>query len=189
MRMTTILFTAAMLGTFAGVANANLLQNGSFEKAGNEPETARHWKVNDPAESGDAWGSAIRVDWRAKDGAHIGAIRGKWAGAGEYGGFWQEARIEPGKTYRASAWCWADNSWGAGVQELKIEFWGEDRTEKLGERSVSLSDVREDWTLKEVTLDAPANAVWGRVVINVSEVGDNGALQVDQVALDPVSYY
>lgn len=188
MRITTILFTAAMF-CLASPVQANLLQNGSFEEAGNEPETARHWKINDPAESGDAWGSAIRVDWRAKDGMHIGAIRGTWAGADTYGGFWQEARVEPGKTYRASAWFWADNSWGAGVQELKIEFWGEDRTEKLGERSVSLSDVREDWSLKEVTLDAPANAVWGRVVINVNEAGENGALQVDQVSLESASYY
>lgn len=189
MRIVITLFAVSGLVLTTSAARANLLQNGSFEEAGNEPETARHWKMNDPSESGDAWGSAIRVDWRANDGAHIGAIRGKWAGADEYGGFWQEARIEPGKTYRASAFFWADQSWGAGVQELKIEFWGEDRTEKLGERSVGLSDVGENWTLKEVTLDAPAGAAWGRVVINVGEVGNDGALQVDQVSLESVSYY
>ena len=188
MRMTNICLTVALFGAVAGAANANLLQNGSFEEAGNEPETARHWKMNDPSEHGDAWGSAIRVDWRANEGTHIGAIRGKWAGVDEYGGFWQEARVEAGKTYRASAWFWADNGWGAGVQELKIEFWGEDRTEKLGERIVSLCDVGESWTLKEVTLDAPVNAAWGRVVINVSEVGEEGALQIDQVALDATIY-
>ncbi|HMP89592.1 MAG TPA: hypothetical protein PJ991_05300 [Kiritimatiellia bacterium] len=166
------------------IAQANLLQNPSFEVAGTQPETAYHWKMNDPGDHGDAWGNAIRVDWRARDGRHIGAIRGAWAGLGEYGGFWQEAEISGGTEYKATAWFWADNHWSADTQEFKLEFWNADRSEKISEQSVTLHDVGETWVQKEVSAIAPDGAAWGRVVINVSGAGEHGALQVDLVALE-----
>lgn len=166
------------------VTRANLLNNPSFEEQGERSEAARHWRMDDPDDHGDAWGTAIRTDWRAFDGYHAGAIRGAWAGMGEYGGFWQEVAVEPGVIYKASAWFWIDHNWRAGVQELKIEFWNSDRTEMLAEQTVPLEGIGESWTRKEVVLTAPPYAAWGRVVINAHDVGNSGSLQVDQIALE-----
>jgi hypothetical protein len=174
------LFTAGMSGT----AGANLLQNPGFEEAGTTPESARHWKINDPDDHGDAWGNAIRVDWRSQEGAYIGAIRATWAGMGDFGGFWQEAPAVPGTTYRASAWFWADGRWTAAVQELKIEFWNQDRTAKLSEELIPLHDVGEIWVNKSLVGTAPEEAGWARVVVNVNGTGEHGALQVDAVRLE-----
>lgn len=178
-----LVFACAVITAIATPAFANLLQNSSFEEEGTQIETAKFWKMNDPDDHGDAWGNAIRVDWRAHEGTHIGVVRGSWAGMGEYGGFWQEAEITAGTTYRATAWFWADGKWIAEVQELKIEFWSSDRSEKLDEKIITLHDVSELWVQKEVEGVAPEGAGWARVVINVSDVGGDGALQFDEVSL------
>lgn len=177
---------ALMITGASTLAHANLLNNPGFEEQGERYEAARHWRMDDPDDHGDAWGTAIRTDWRAFDGYHSGAIRGAWAGMGEYGGFWQEVAIEVGVTYKASAWFWADQAWRAEVQELKIEFWNSDRTELLAEQVVPLEGVGESWTRKEVSLTAPQHAAWGRIVVNAHNVGSNGSLQLDQVALEAV---
>lgn len=168
------------------IATANLLQNGSFEDEGERSDAARHWRLDDPDDHGDAWGNAIRADWRAHEGQFCGAIRGAWSAMGEYGGFWQEAAIEPGKTYRASAWFWADTAWMAGVQEMKIEFWDQDRMNLLGSESIALGEIGENWTQREITGTAPEGAAWGRVVISVDQAGEAGSLQVDSVAIEAV---
>ncbi|HMO52516.1 MAG TPA: hypothetical protein PKE26_14790 [Kiritimatiellia bacterium] len=168
----------------AGAVNANLLNNPGFEEAGEHDEAARYWRMNDPNDHGDAWGSAIRIDWRATEGRFIGAVRGTWADAGDYGGFWQEAEIEAGTTYKAAAWFWADAGWRAETQELKIEFWNTDRSEMIAAETIGLDDVGEIWVQKEVSGRAPEGAGWARVVINVAGSGDSGALQVDQVTLE-----
>jgi len=185
--MHTIRFTLAfILSTIAFVisSHANLLSNPSFEEAGTQAESALYWKMNDPNDHGDAWGNAIRVDWRAHDGRHIGVVRGSWADVGEYGGFWQEAEIVAGTSYKATAWFWADGNWKAETQEFKIEFWNAERTEMLSSESVALHDVGEIWVQKEVSSKAPEGAQWARVVISASGAGDSGALQVDQVSLE-----
>jgi hypothetical protein len=168
----------------AGGAQANLLKNPSFEEAGIAAESAQNWKMNDPDDHGDAWGNAIRVDWRAQEGRHIGVIRGTWAELGDYGGFWQEAEIVAGTSYKASAWLWADAGWKAETQEIKMEFWNADRTEMLGSEIVALHDIGETWVQKEVSAMAPEGATWCRVVLNVAGAGDSGALQVDSISLD-----
>jgi len=176
---------AALFGLLfaTSVASANMLNNSSFEQAGETWETARHWRMDDPDDHGDAWGAAIRSNWRAIDGYHAGAIRGGWAGVGDYGGFWQEVHIEPGMNYKAMAWFWADAAWRSDVQEMKLEFWNEDRTEMVGDYLLRLESIGESWTPREITLSAPPNAAWGRVVINVSGIGHHGSLQVDKIEL------
>lgn len=168
---------------FTAMSYADLLKNGSFEEGAINPENAQHWRMNEPDDHGDSWGNAIRTDWRAHDGSFIGAVRGAWAGMGEYGGFWQEAMVSPGTTCRATAWFWADENWIAEVQEFKIEFWNEDRSEKLDEKSIALHDVSELWTQRAVEAVAPEDTAWARVVLNVSGVGNDGALQVDAISL------
>jgi len=181
-RYTSLGLALAMAMTAA--ASANLLNNPSFEEQGEHEEAALYWRMNDPNDHGDAWGSAVRVDWRATDGRYIGAVRGTWAGMGDYGGFWQEAEIEAGSTYKASASFWADGGWRAETQEMKIEFWNADRSEMVGVEGVTLDDVGEIWVQKEVSAQAPEGAAYARVVISVSGVGDSGALQIDQVSLE-----
>ncbi len=171
----------------AATARGNLLQNPSFEgECSSSPECALNWKMNEPDDHGDAWGSAIRMDWRAHEGRHAGAICGTWAGTPDYGGFWQETEIEAGQTYRFSAWLWADASWTAAVQQLKIEFWDVGRSQKLGEVTASFNDISEMWMQKSVEARASDGAFWARVVINVSGAGSGGALQVDDLSLERV---
>jgi hypothetical protein len=183
-RIMLIPLALALLVSITPTAEANALRNPGFEEGGQQPETSLFWKMHDPDDHGDAWGNAIRVDWRARDGRWTGAVRGSWAGLGEYGGFWQEAEITPGTSYRASAWFWADGAWTAETQELKLEFWNADRSMILDSHSVALHDIAELWIKKELEGVAPEGAAWARVVINVSDAGDSGALQIDDVALE-----
>lgn len=161
-----------------------MLKNPSFEEAGTLRDAALYWKMNDPDDHGDAWGNAIRIDWRAHEGRYVGVVRGAWAGMGDYGGFWQEAEAKPGSTYKANGWFWADGGWKAETQELKLEFWNSDRTEMLGSQTIALHDVGEIWVQKEVEAVAPEHSGWVRVVVNVSGAGDNGALQMDELSLE-----
>jgi len=169
-----------------GIARANLLQNPGFEDEGERSDAARHWRLDDPDDHGDAWGNAIRSDWRSHEGRFAGAIRGAWSGMGEYGGFWQEVAIEPGKKYRVSAWFWADAAWACGTQEIKIEFWDQDRMHLLGTEQLALGTIGENWELREVSATAPGGSVWARVVISVDQAGEAGALQVDSVGIETV---
>jgi len=178
-----ILFSALFLAA-ASVSRANLLKNPGLEEAGTETGSALHWNMNDPDDHGDAWGNAIRADWRAHDGQFIGVVRGTWAGMGDHGGFWQEVEAKPGVTYKARAWFWADGGWKAELQELKLEFWNSDRTEIAGSQTVALHDVGEIWVQKELEAVAPESAAWVRVVVNVTGAGDVGALQADEFSLD-----
>ncbi len=178
-----IITTTLIIGLMTHLAAANLIRNQGFEVQGENSEAARYWRMHDPDDQGDAWGTAIRADWRAKEGSFIGAIRGQWAGLGDYGGFWQDAEVVAGTRYKVSAWFWADASWQAGTQELKLEFWNRDRSAMLDSMSVSLDDVGELWMKKEIEAAAPEGAGYARVVINVSAAGNDGALQVDEVEL------
>jgi hypothetical protein len=166
------------------IAGTNLLKNAGFESAGTSKDAALYWKMNDPDDHGDAWGTAIRIDWRAREGRNIGAVRGSWAGLGDYGGFWQEVEATPGTTYKFTAWFWADGAWRAETQEMKIEFWNSERTDVVGSHVIALHDIGEIWVQKEIELLAPESTAWVRIVINVTGAGDQGALQVDEVSLE-----
>ena len=185
--MKTSLIHFALLAaalTFSRTANANLLKNSGFETAGTKEDSAVHWKMNDPDDHGDAWGTAIRADWRAHEGRNIGVIRGSWAGLGDYGGFWQEVAVTSGATYICTAWLWADGGWRAELQEMKLEFWNADRTAVISSETIALHDIGELWVQKELEANAPEGAAWARVVINVTGTGDQGALQIDEISIE-----
>jgi hypothetical protein len=175
---------AASWFVFSGVTHANMLKNPGFETAGTKEESALHWKIDDPDDHGDSWGTAIRVDWRAREGRHIGVVRGSWAGLGDYGGFWQEVPATNGTTYKFTAWLWADGAWRAETQEMKLEFWNEDRTSVISSETIALHDIGEIWVQKEVEAKAPEGAAWARIVINVAGAGDQGAIQIDELSLE-----
>lgn len=167
--------------TFAG----NLLENPGFEQESSfSYGYAMFWKLNSPDDHGDCYGSASRENWRAHEGQFIATIRGAWAGQGNWGGWWREAEGHGGTTYRASAWLYADAAWTAENQDLKLEFWNWDRTQILGSAVNNLSEIKEEWTHKEVSAVAPEGTEWVRVVIHVSGAGEIGSLQIDDVDLE-----
>ncbi len=176
---------ALMLG-WAGAVLANLIENPSFEQESSfSYGFAMSWKLNSPDDHGDSYGSAARENWRAHEGQFIATIRGAWAGQGHYGGWWREADGHGGATYRAAAWFYADAAWTAQSQELKLEFWNWDRSQLLGSAVHTLSELREEWARREVSAVAPDGTEWVRVVIHASGVGESGALQIDEVELEP----
>ncbi|NCC51465.1 MAG: hypothetical protein EOM20_09650 [Spartobacteria bacterium] len=176
LRIATALFLGAL-----GV-QADLLQNGSFEIAGSDAFQAYHWEWNNPDQNASSWGTASREAWRSYSGGYEAAIRGSWAGD-TCGGWWQQAPAEAGVTYTASAWFWADASWSAEGQGLKIEFYDSMFGAPLAVATQLVHDVSESWAQKTVQAKAPDNAVWVRVVIYADNVGALGALQFDEVSL------
>ncbi|MBU0679385.1 MAG: hypothetical protein KJ626_14895 [Verrucomicrobia bacterium] len=181
---TFILLTAMLAAT---AVRANLLHNGSFEEqATDNPKRAIYWTMNDPDDHGDSWGSASREDWRAIDGACIATVRGTWAEAEDYGGWWQEAAASAGKTYKLSAWFWADGDWFAEVQEMKLEFWNEDRSQMLSDSVNGLNVLTSEWREETLQAVAPEGTAWVRAVFNVNKAGNAGALQIDNVILTAI---
>lgn len=163
---------------------ANPIENPSFElESSSSYNHAMFWHMNNPDDHGDAYGSASRENWRAHGGQFVGAIRGAWAGLGDYGGFWREAEGRGGRTFVASAWFYADLTWSARTQQLKLEFWNWDRTQMLGSAINNLADLREEWTRHEVSAVSPEGTEWVRIVIHADGTGEAGSLQVDDVEL------
>ena len=166
---------------------ANMLSNASFETAGSVDSKAENWEWGNPDAHGAAWGNATRESWRAHSGSWEGTVRGAWAGS-DYGGWWQEKRATPGVTYTFSAWFWADSTWtNQQDQGMKIEFF--DGTEEESGQMIyavtnAFSDIGEAWVKKTVQAVAPTNAVWVRVVIYASGVGQDGAFQFDDLVLE-----
>lgn len=188
--MKAVLLTCVMAGSVllgASSASANLLQNSSFETESSLGfNMAMNWKMNDPDDHGESWGSASRESWRAREGTFEATVRGTWGNGNDYGGWWQEAEIDSGQTYKFSGWFYADEGWFAAVQELKIEFWNIDRSQMLGSVVNKIEGVGADWVQQSVEGYAPEGTAWARVVVNVSGIGANGALQFDNVALEIV---
>ncbi|HMP77194.1 MAG TPA: hypothetical protein PKE12_12935 [Kiritimatiellia bacterium] len=163
----------------------NLVYNGSFEaESAFSYGFAQNWKMNDPDDHGDAWGSAARENWRAKEGEFLMALRGTWAETGDFGGVWQEAEGRANQAYRLTAWFWTDEAWTATTQEMKLEFWNWDRTELLGSATLPLEDLAAEWRQRELNATSPDGTEWVRVVFNVSGAGQTGALQLDDVVLE-----
>ena len=175
---------AAFLLAAGLAAAANLLENPGFEQESSfSYGFAMFWKLNSPDDHGDCYGSAARENWRAHEGQFIATIRGRWAGQGDWGGWWREAEGHGGTTYRAAAWFYTDAAWTAQNQDLKLEFWNWDRTQILGSAVNNLTDLRPEWTHREVSAVAPEGTEWVRVVIHASGAGEVGSLQIDDVEL------
>ncbi len=182
-----VLLATATVALAASAHANNLLYNGSFENESSfSYGAAQNWKMNDPDDHGDAWGSAARENWRARTGEFIMAVRGLWADTGDFGGVWQEAEGRGNQTYRLSAWFWADAAWAPHTQEMKIEFWNWDRTELLGSAAQPIENIAEDWVERELVAVSPDGTEWVRVVFNVSGASSEGSLQIDDANLELV---
>ncbi len=176
----------AVTGRFISVASGNLLNNPGFEvAAGTNGNGAAYWETGVPDDHGERWGSAARVAWRPTEGSWHGALCGTWSNSCGYGGFWQEVPAIPGRDYTFGAWFWADATWWASDQGIKVEF----LDGAAGGSNILLGvtnafyDVGEIWAYKEVAGTAPANATWVRVVAYANGIGANGALQFDDLSL------
>ncbi len=160
------------------------LENSSFEQeAPDSYNAAMSWRLNTPDDHGDAYGSAAREGWRARTGQFAATIRGTWANAGDYGGWWQEREGRGSHSYRAAAWFYTDAGWTAASQELKLEFWNWDRSQLINAAIVPLTELGENWSQREIAAVAPEGTEWVRIVIHVSGAGPVGALQIDDVEL------
>ncbi len=179
----------SLMGFFSASAGSgesfNLLRNASFEYEGADAHAAGafHWMLNDPDEKGDSWGSASRESWRAKQGHYAGTIRGRWAGQGGAGGWWQDSPATSEQTYRFTGWFFADPEWTAGEQFVKLEFRDQANNQILGEVSAALNDIGEQWTEVTLSSTAPSGTAFVRLVIHASDVSDGGALQFDYFSL------
>jgi hypothetical protein len=167
---------------------AELTHNGSFEEAGTSASNAKYWVNGTPDNHGEMWGAALRTSWRAHAGAWEGVIRGTWANAGNFGGFWQEAPAVAGRTYRVSGWFWADSTWTAGAQKLKIEFLsGAAKGETyLKVVELNLGTIGQSWVQKTLEAVAPAGTTWARIVVEATGIQYHGALQFDELKLERV---
>jgi len=167
---------------------SNLLMNPGFEQQGSSPTAAQYWTWGEPNLNGSHWGSAIRENWwtYTNDGpsTYAHAIQGYLSGTNT-GGFYQEAAAITGMTYTFSAYLWADASWSAGYQVIKLEFL---QGQIFGTTMVfavtnMFNDVGEAWTQKSLSATCPAGANWVRVVAEVWLAGCCGSLQFDNCSL------
>lgn len=166
----------------------NQLLNPSFEQQGSTTNHPYYWHSGEPDIHGSRWGSAGRVAWRSHDGTWQCTVKGTWAGAGNEGGLWQERPVLPGRTYEFSAWFWSDSTWSATKQGMKLEFLtgNPGGTNYLQATTSTFSNVGQTWTKKSMSATAPPGAEWVRAVIFVEGAGANGALQFDDLHLDPM---
>ncbi len=171
----------------------NLLHNSSFETPGSEASRARYWQQNNPNVHGGVSGGAERGDWEdpppfIPDGDWFAAILGNWSGFSS-GEWWQEAPVEPGLTYEASAWFYAEgapNQWSADEQGMRLEFYDFNGDNLLAEETISLMGVTNEWQVQTVSAKAPAKAAWARVVMYAANTGPSGTLLIDDVNLEAV---
>ncbi len=184
-----VIVPCAFIGlTFSGMAEGrplNLLRNASFEFEGAMAHApgAFHWMLNDPDHLGDSWGSASRESWRAKEGHYAGTIRGRWAGKGAAGGWWQDSPATSGRMYHYTGWFFADPEWSARDQFVKLEFRDARNATILSEVTASLHAIENTWTQISLSARAPAGTAYIRLVVHASDVSNGGALQFDQFSL------
>lgn len=162
---------------------SNLLYNGGFELAGSQAKRARYWEFGVPNMHGDAGGTAERVaPGSPHSGTYVGALLGTWAGRGNSGYWWQDAPVEPGLTYEASAWFQAEggpNPWTAGEQQLKLEYYDFNYNNQLAVFTRDLASVTSTWTEHAVSGQAPEGAAWARWVVYAVGAGNSGSLRID----------
>ncbi len=190
---TTLAYSMRLL--YSETSGVNLIQNSSFEVAGNHDlgERARHWQWGVPDTHGDIWAihywsrAKRKTDWRRRSGTAQATLCAKWSPPDDdFGGWWQEGPAEPGYTYQGSAWFWADPEWTAGNQEMKVEFYDTNFV-LLGVSAMNYTATNTHWTRNKVLGVAPENTAWARIVIAMSGAGTQGAMQFDDVELRRIS--
>jgi hypothetical protein len=160
-------------------ARANLVDNAGFEMEGSHEKAAQSWEDND---TGGYWGSAMRTDWQQCEGNFSGAIQGAFSGA-DYGGWWQNCDVSPGRRYTLSADFYWDNEWQADVFEMRIEWYSEGR--KISVENKKLSGIPEArWTRRNIRATAPMSADAAHIVVDASGLGTEGVLYIDNVAFE-----
>ncbi|MCP5488530.1 MAG: chitobiase/beta-hexosaminidase C-terminal domain-containing protein [Verrucomicrobia bacterium] len=170
---------------FAPLPDANLLRNPSFEdELPSDELIPLYWWKGAPDQHGELWGSAARVNWRPLSGGFHGAIRGAYAGAGNFGGFWQEVPAVEDGVYTFSTWVYADTWFWASTRLMKIEFLdGADGGSNILQTTQLQMPLNEFWQEISVTATAPVGATWARVVLDVSAIDYGGAIQFEDLEL------
>lgn len=156
----------------AVAAQANVLVNSGFESD------------ISPTDWSTVWGGASREEWNTPpEGKYAFYIKGKWGGQ-DNGGVIQSVPAAEGNRYALRAMIYCDNGWKAVVQVLKLEFFDSDGN-LLDTFSQDLAGlVEKRWTETTVTGAAPAGTARAQVVLEVSGVGNDGLIGIDNVNLD-----
>ena len=161
----------------------NLLKNPGFE-------------LTTDSSGGDAvdWGS-----WQAwpknvpnhqfspHSGSWCGSIEGKWyPERTDYGSFAQDALVESGKTYRASAWFKATPDWTASSMQVKIEW--QATNGPVGDEAIAnIVSLTTNWVKYSVEAAAPDGATQAHVVFLCAGAGTVGSMHVDDAELRAVA--
>jgi len=175
------------------IDSSNLLYNAGFETAGSVATRARYWESGNPNIHGAMLGTAERQgsNWniRTHSGQWVGLMKARWAIQGNSGTWWQEAPVEGGLTYEASAYFQpeaAPNVWTAAVHQLRLEYYDFNRTNLLATFTRDLTGIPQsntNWVQQFISGSAPVGAAWGRLVVFVDGIGPNGTYRIDSAAL------
>lgn len=158
----------------------NLLRNAGFEDEGSSEYDALYWEYNNPDSHGDNWGNSFRAGWRKHSGSWMGAIG---AFPIKFGGWWQEVTFGPDYELDFSGYFYTDPGWTAAVKEVKVEFFNNSYA-FLGSSVTPLTDLTNNYTIRQFSVSPPASSTWARLVINASDTSDQGTLEFDTLTLN-----
>ncbi|HIE10382.1 MAG TPA: hypothetical protein EYP62_02085, partial [Kiritimatiellae bacterium] len=165
----------------------NMLFNPGFEigDAGVSPTCAWHWAWGNPDHHGSYWGDVNVEKWRSHSGTNEATIR-DWSGANPSGGWWQEVPCSgAGIVWYAEAWFWNDSGYTNTASKLRLEFY-DANTQAVGGATNSFTLPGESWSKVTLLATSVTGTAWARVTVVAEGQGQTGALQFDDVVLQPV---
>lgn len=165
-------------------AGVNLVFNPSFEDAGDE--NAEGWclgwlDLNDKQGRAEWYRAGTHWDKPVKAGARSAMVLWAPERGIEWRQTWRRAtRVQPGETYRASAWVKSRTEQGGSSLALEIA----DNEYHTLARPVSVRvEGRGEWTEMKVEMVVPDRARWLRVVLHSNA---SGAAWFDEARLERV---
>lgn len=182
--MKKVMACVLLAGWAVSASAENLLKNSGF----NEIDPDSGGLAGYPA-SWQVFGTANRSRWRSRDeGKWSIGVCGLWAEIGNNARIVQGGvPVKEGKTYRLSAFFWADPEWIPRTQTMKITFYGEDTGAELATEEMSFRGIRPVWTNQTLLAVAPAGVQTASVVIEVNGVSMRGGLTIDDVSFEEVA--
>jgi endoglucanase len=167
-----------------GASGPSLLQNGSFEQAGNSSDVAANW---------NRWGQWIdrETGWTPthSGSSEIGYHHWQIASA-DTSGLWQDVSVEPGKRYTFSIYAQRDIPTGKNSEADKIELRLESITDHgaitLNSRNFDVNRLAsgKGWTRLSISGTADSPQLRALIAITPAEDGPRGgAVKLDDAEL------
>lgn len=162
----------------------NLVFNPSFEEAGDE--NAEGWCIgwldlNDRAGRAEWYRAGTHWDKPVKGGARSAMVLWAPQKGIEWRQTWRRAlRVNPGETYRASAWVKSRTEKGGSL--LAVEF-SDTNYQPIARPKSREATGKGDWTELKLEAAIPENARWLRVILHSNA---DGAAWFDDVSVERV---